>query len=154
MRFVTFETDGQQRPGLMIDGQSILDLPRAFVIAASRGIVGADIGGAKRLIDVISGGETVLAACRAVLDHAADAEFAPARMAVSDISLTAPIPRPAKNVCCVGSNYRAHIAEGARARNKEYMTPEHPVFFTKPPPAVIGPGGTIELDASVSEKMA
>jgi len=47
--------------------------------------------------------------------------------------LLAPIPRPRKNVFCVGRNYVEH----ARERGAE--APEHPVFFTKPPTSVVGP---------------
>lgn len=43
--------------------------------------------------------------------------------AVSDVVLHAPIPRPPQNVIAVGANYRAHIAEGARARNAAGVPP-------------------------------
>ncbi|HEU5394251.1 MAG TPA: fumarylacetoacetate hydrolase family protein, partial [Candidatus Methylomirabilis sp.] len=51
-----------------------------------------------------------------------------------------PIPRPVKNIFCVGRNYVAHAAE----RGAE--PPGHPVFFTKPPTAVIGPEAQIVAD--------
>ncbi|BAS26979.1 fumarylacetoacetate hydrolase family protein [Limnochorda pilosa] len=51
--------------------------------------------------------------------------------------LVAPIPRPAKNLVCLGRNYRAHAVE----RGEE--VPEVPVFFTKAPTCVIGPGEPI-----------
>ena len=57
--------------------------------------------------------------------------------------LLAPIPRPRKNVICLGVNYREHIAEGARARAVELKIPEAPVFFTKPPTSVIGHMGKV-----------
>ena len=47
--------------------------------------------------------------------------------------LLAPIPRPRKNIFCMGRNYAEHAREGGVA------PPEVPVFFTKPPTAVIGP---------------
>ena len=51
--------------------------------------------------------------------------------------LLAPIPRPRKNVFCVGRNYVEHAKErGAQA-------PEHPVFFTKPPTSVVGPDAQV-----------
>jgi 2-keto-4-pentenoate hydratase/2-oxohepta-3-ene-1,7-dioic acid hydratase in catechol pathway len=51
--------------------------------------------------------------------------------------LLAPIPRPRKNVFCMGRNYAEHAAERGAA------PPERPVFFTKPPTAVVGPGAPI-----------
>jgi len=52
--------------------------------------------------------------------------------------LLAPIPRPAKNLVCLGRNYRAHAEE----RGEE--VPQAPIFFTKAPTCVIGPGEAIE----------
>ncbi|MEM9247550.1 MAG: fumarylacetoacetate hydrolase family protein, partial [Pseudomonadota bacterium] len=65
----------------------------------------------------------------------------------------APIPVPAKNVFCVGRNYMEHIAEGERAQNTKVGVTEVPVFFTKPPTAVTGPGAAVPLFPSVSSKV-
>lgn len=58
-------------------------------------------------------------------------------------TIEAPIPRPARNVFCVGKNYHEHALEfassGFDATAKE-VVPEAPVIFTKPSSAVIGPG--------------
>jgi 2-keto-4-pentenoate hydratase/2-oxohepta-3-ene-1,7-dioic acid hydratase in catechol pathway len=59
--------------------------------------------------------------------------------------------RLGKNVFCVGRNYAEHIAEGERAQNIKIGVTEVPVFFTKPPTAVIGPGADPDLpDVSTS----
>src|SRR5213083_873373 len=53
--------------------------------------------------------------------------------------LEAPIPRPARNVFCLGRNCKEHAAErGAEA-------PTNPVYFTKAPECVLAPGGKIVL---------
>jgi len=57
--------------------------------------------------------------------------------ALGGTRLLAPIPRPRKNVFCMGRNYAEHAAERGAA------PPERPVFFSKPPTAVIGPGAPI-----------
>lgn len=67
------------------------------------------------------------------------------------LSLLAPIPRPRRNVFCVGRNYREHIIEGNVARGID--TAEMPKFiqlFTKAPTAVIGPGASIPLHAGLT----
>ncbi len=51
--------------------------------------------------------------------------------------LLAPIPRPRKNIFCMGRNYAEHAAERGAA------PPERPVFFTKAPTTVIGPDSSI-----------
>src|SRR5215207_6412993 len=48
---------------------------------------------------------------------------------LSAVRLHAPIPRPLKNVFCVGRNYAAHVKEGAAAFKTEAKLPEVPVFF-------------------------
>lgn len=49
----------------------------------------------------------------------------------------APIPRPAKDVFCLGQNYAAHAAETGNP------PPPAPIYFTKPPTTIIGPDETI-----------
>jgi 2-keto-4-pentenoate hydratase/2-oxohepta-3-ene-1,7-dioic acid hydratase in catechol pathway len=62
------------------------------------------------------------------------------------VRLVAPIPRPARNIFCVGKNYHEHAKEFAQsgfdATAKE-VVPEHPVVFTKQPTSVCGPGDKI-----------
>ena len=70
-----------------------------------------------------------------------------------EIQLHAPIPRPTKNVFCVGRNYLSHIEEGARTRGKEVKVSSVPVFFTKPPTSVIGPHDDIPWDRSVTQQV-
>ena len=60
---------------------------------------------------------------------------------------------PRKNVFCVGRNYAEHIAEGERAQNKKIGVTEHPVYFTKPCTAVIGPLASIPVFQSLSESI-
>jgi len=65
---------------------------------------------------------------------------------LSEVDLLAPLPRPPRNVFCVGKNYHEHAKEfassGFDATAKE-VVPEAPVVFSKPPSAVIGPGAPI-----------
>jgi 2-keto-4-pentenoate hydratase/2-oxohepta-3-ene-1,7-dioic acid hydratase in catechol pathway len=68
------------------------------------------------------------------------------RIAAASVKLLAPIPRPAKNILCVGKNYHDHAREfqasGVDATGKE-VVPEVPIIFTKWPNSVIGPGAPI-----------
>jgi len=65
-----------------------------------------------------------------------------AHVPLSQVQLAAPIPRPARNIFCVGKNYRDHVQElqrpGSTIASKDAM-PEVPIFFTKAPSTVIGP---------------
>lgn len=57
----------------------------------------------------------------------------------SGLKLLAPIPRPLKNIFCVGKNYAAHAIEMGSAAD----IPEHPMIFSKAPTTVIGPNETV-----------
>ncbi len=72
---------------------------------------------------------------------------------LDEIRWHAPIPRPSKNVFCVGRNFLTHIEEGARARGVAVKLPDAPVFFTKAPTAVIGPFDDIPWDRSVTQQV-
>ena len=75
-------------------------------------------------------------------------------VALSSVKVLAPIPRPRKNVFCVGWNYVEHFEEGAKMRvGPVQELPAHPTFFTKAPTAVNGPYDRIPLHPGVTEKV-
>ncbi len=71
--------------------------------------------------------------------------------------LDAPLPRPRRNIFCIGKNYRAHAHEftasglDSSARNADEAIPDHPIVFSKVPESVIGPGEPIVLPGALSE---
>ena len=69
------------------------------------------------------------------------------RIAFDSVKLLAPIPRPLRNVLCVGKNYFDHAHEfhnsGVDASAGKNAIPELPIPFTKWPNSVIGPGEPI-----------
>jgi 2-keto-4-pentenoate hydratase/2-oxohepta-3-ene-1,7-dioic acid hydratase in catechol pathway len=154
MRLITFDTGetgdtGQgSRPGVGLDAGAILDLDAA--LARTPALGQAPFGS---LHELIGGGAAALEAVERLLDMAARGELDAAKVPVAEARVLAPIPRPAKNVFCVGRNYAEHIAEGARAQRIAADLPEFPVFFSKPPTAVIGPGDAIPVQLEVSTKM-
>jgi 2-keto-4-pentenoate hydratase/2-oxohepta-3-ene-1,7-dioic acid hydratase in catechol pathway len=70
-----------------------------------------------------------------------------------DVGCHAPIPRPRKNIFCLGQNYLSHAKEAARARDRELKIPEVPVFFTKAPTTVTGPYDPVPWDPSVTDQV-
>ena len=75
-------------------------------------------------------------------------------VALDRVQLLAPIPRPARNILCVGKNYHQHAVEfqasGFDASASENI-PEFPVIFTKAPSSVIGPEMAIPAYLDYSE---
>jgi 2-keto-4-pentenoate hydratase/2-oxohepta-3-ene-1,7-dioic acid hydratase in catechol pathway len=148
MRLITFDAGQGGRPGVGLDAASILDLDAALARAPAIGQ--APFGS---LHELIGRGGAALEAIEQLLAMAADGELDAAKVPLAQARVLAPIPRPAKNVFCVGRNYVEHIAEGARAQRIALDLPEFPVFFSKPPTTVIGPGDAIPVQPQVSTKI-
>ena len=128
MKLITYENGSDPQVGVLQNG-------------AVRDIVAADSAVPRSLLDVIRAGDDLLAHIRGV---AVDAPSIP----LTDVTLLAPIPRPARNVIAVGRNYRDHAKEfsdsGFDASEKEVIPP-HPIIFTKAVSSVIGPEAPIRL---------
>ncbi|MCS6932851.1 MAG: fumarylacetoacetate hydrolase family protein [Acetobacteraceae bacterium] len=113
-----------------------------------RDVAAADPALPRDMLGVVAGGAALLARL------AAAADAAPA-LPLAAVRLLPPIPRPPRNLFCVGKNYREHAKEfaasGFDATAKE-VVPEAPVVFSKPPSSVIGPGEAIPsfLDPTAS----
>jgi 2-keto-4-pentenoate hydratase/2-oxohepta-3-ene-1,7-dioic acid hydratase in catechol pathway len=124
MRLVTFEDRQGRRIGVL-DGKEIAD------VTAKAPDLPKDIAayfGADR---------------RGDLERAA--RGAP-RIPVDKVRLKAPVPRPAKNVFCVGKNYHEHAREFHDSGFDASATtaiPDLPIIFTKAATTVIGPGEPI-----------
>lgn len=99
----------------------------------------------------INGGNANLTALAELLKASEAARFEDALISAEHARLAAPIPRPLKNVFCVGRNYAEHIAEGERAQNKKIGVTDNPVYFTKPPTAVVGHNEPVLMFKNLSE---
>jgi 2-keto-4-pentenoate hydratase/2-oxohepta-3-ene-1,7-dioic acid hydratase in catechol pathway len=72
---------------------------------------------------------------------------------LQEVRCHAPIPRPRKNILCLGLNYASHAQESSRARERPFKIPEVPVFFTKAPTTVNGPFDDVIWDSSATEQV-
>lgn len=83
----------------------------------------------------------------------AAAQVAPhERISLSRVKLLAPIPRPSKNVMCLGWNYAEHIEESASGASS-VKAPEYPVVFTKSVSSVTGPFSDIPYEPEVCSEL-
>ncbi len=133
---------------------ALLSDGRVLDIALAAKVVSGATGAVLREGSLQSIIETGTAATQTIGDLISDADSGKHEQhchALAKVTLLAPLPVPRKNVFCVGRNYAEHIAEGERAQNKKIGVTEHPVFFTKPSTAVIGPDAPIPIFPSVSK---
>lgn len=74
---------------------------------------------------------------------------------VADVDLDAPLPRPRRNLWCVGRNYHAHAKELSASvfKDNSARTDEWPIVFTKVPECVIGPHDDVLVPSAVSTQI-
>ncbi len=134
MYFATFQTDGRPQLGL-------LSADRQFVIpvqAAAQQLCSAQLP--NTMLDFIAMGDSALQIAGQLLAGADNCS----RFRLEDVTLLAPIPRPSKNIFCIGKNYVEHALEFEKTADASVAVPKVPVIFSKPPTCVVGPGAIVK----------
>lgn len=74
---------------------------------------------------------------------------------IDEVVFQAPVPRPRRNIFCVGKNYFEHAnefaASGFDSSAAKGAVPEAPIVFSKVPETVIPAGAPIRIDPSVDD---
>lgn len=137
MKLGTIETPRGPRAGLVVADGTVA-LADALVAGAPTDVLG-----------VIGAGESLWSRLRDAAARSRGAERADA------VRLQAPIPRPRRNLFCVGWNYSEHFAEGKgmRGAGEPEQIPEWPAFFDKNPATVVGPGAPVFHPAPWSNEL-
>jgi 2-keto-4-pentenoate hydratase/2-oxohepta-3-ene-1,7-dioic acid hydratase in catechol pathway len=96
----------------------------------------------------------------ALIEHLASGGAMPApggpRLPLSAVKLDAPIPRPRRNIFCVGKNYHEHAKEFAGSgfdavgAKGDDAIPAEPIIFSKVTESVIAAGEAVRVPRSVS----
>ncbi|MDW7675684.1 MAG: fumarylacetoacetate hydrolase family protein [Bacillota bacterium] len=132
MRFVTFTIKNEARVGVIDQaGREVIDLK------AAQEAKGGQLSLPNTMIEWIAEGDIFINRINELLAWVEKQESKnwTYSLANQEIKLCAPIPRPLKNIFCVGKNYIDHALE---IGTKEEI-PEYPMIFTKVPTTVIGP---------------
>ena len=135
MRFATFTHLGQRQVGqVSADSQSVTPLA---------------LSEAERVLGVL-----------ALVDRQVAGVYAPspvgAPIPLAEVRLEAPVPRPRRNIWCVGRNYHAHAKELRETvfKNSNADPQAWPIVFTKVPECVIADGDEVRLPgAAVSTQI-
>jgi 2-keto-4-pentenoate hydratase/2-oxohepta-3-ene-1,7-dioic acid hydratase in catechol pathway len=137
MRFANVQVSGASHLGLPDGDHVYLFAPLARLAARGRGPrARAASPVPDDLLSFIEHGSlaqarAALALGRALLKSGKTREMV---LPASKVRFLAPIARPRKNIVCLGRNYAEHAKESGG------QVPTVPIFFTKPPTCVIGPG--------------
>lgn len=127
--------------------------PRAAVLASDQTLVPINqlvSGAPSTMLEVIEGGSSLWNRIRAAADTAGRGE------SLAHTTLIAPIPRPRRNLMCVGWNYSEHFAEGQGMRGPNDSPadiPEYPALFSKQPNTVVGPDAPVWHSAPISDQL-
>ncbi len=141
LRFATASWDRQATLVGILDETVVHLAAAARALRRARGGTKAAQGVPADMLGLIRGGSSSLKAVQAVLQAAGrfirDGSWKvtaqdPVVRPLGRARLLSPIPRPARNVFCVGRNYVEH------AKERGVEVPTVPVYFTKPPTAVVG----------------
>lgn len=147
MKLLSFHAGDEVHVGVMLDGQVLdltvwlstkLALPRLDMV----GLITLGDSGLSLIRQALSAPQSDLTASGALVDF-------------DEGRLVAPIPRPRKNVFCLGRNYAEHAAESTRAWGEDAPPPppQYPAIFTKAPTSVIGPFDDIPYDAKLTTEL-
>ena len=143
MRLVTYQLLNTTllKTGIQISKDEVLDIVAEATARGSKLWVNT-------MLEIINGGEAVMTLLR---DIEANPKTTP--IMLNKALLKAPIPRPLKNVFCVGWNYLEHFEEGGAKLEDKRELPAWPVFFSKAPTAMNGPYDVIPYDANISTQL-
>lgn len=104
----------------------------------------------KTLVECVALGDKFIQNVKQIVDKLKDADRVESYVfAISDVTILAPIPRPAKNIFCVGKNYREHAIE----MGTEEDIPKHVMLFSKAPTTVIGHEQEIDPHSHITTEL-
>jgi 2-keto-4-pentenoate hydratase/2-oxohepta-3-ene-1,7-dioic acid hydratase in catechol pathway len=135
VKYVSFLADAGPGVGVVL-GEHVFPVPHGYAVSSD----GAPMG----LLELIQRGTPTSVPCST------------APLPLAGVRLLAPLPRPPRNVICVGQNYHQHSLEfDASGYNSTPSNgvPDRPVVFTKAPSSVIGPGDVIPLHDNLTEEL-
>ncbi|SHG67272.1 fumarylacetoacetate hydrolase family protein [Pollutimonas bauzanensis] len=131
MKFATLQHRGRAQP-CVVDAESKLFWPISEMVAGFHGDMNQlvhDYQKIKDQLDISAPGRDLRGA-----------------------TILAPIPRPRRNIFCVGRNYHAHAKELAASvfKDNDKNAQSWPIVFTKVPECVIGPSDRVALPGEIS----
>ena len=137
MRLVTCMVEGKRHLGV-VTGDDIFIPARASDARSEF----------RDMLSLIDGGAAALTRLAA-----ASANPTTNRVPIALVELLAPLPRPRKNIVCLGWNYFDHAKESAAVGGRTAEIPEHPVVFTKSITSVNGPYSDISAQPEVTQQL-
>lgn len=145
MKFGTFKNESGIFIGIVNeDGTHVLSLASASEKMNGESAIPA------AMIDAIALGEQFYQEAQKIVQWVKEQQLEEELyLPLEKVTLMAPIPKPSKNIFCVGKNYADHAIE----MGSKDDIPEHVMVFTKAPTSVIGHGEAILEHKELTEQL-
>lgn len=145
MKFSTFKNETGIFIGIVNEGEN-----RILPLVEAAGRIGGAVSLPESMLEAIALGDSFYEEARKVVDWVNENNLEEELYTlIESVTLLAPIPKPAKNIFCVGKNYAEHAIE----MGSKDDIPEHVMVFTKAPTSVIGHKATILDHKEVTEQL-
>jgi len=144
MYFATYEKEGKVTIGVLTPDKNLI-IP--LVAAEKQCLKTATLP--DTMLELLDQGQSAIDTVGKLLAQASACPQIP----LAEIRLLAPIPRPRKNIFCIGKNYVEHAMEFDKTQDVNVAVPKYPVIFTKPPTTVIGPNALINSHSQVTHEL-
>src|SRR6056297_2323498 len=69
------------------------------------------------------------------------------------VNILSPIPKPRRNIICLGLNYLDHAKESEKYKDNDFKLPEAPAYFAKMVSESIGHNFDLKLDQDLTSKL-
>lgn len=143
MKFATVILDGHEFIGAVTPGgKEIVDLKETESYLFQDSII------PDAMLEAIQLGTTFVSRTEDLMKKVQEGAKA-ATYPIGAVAFKAPIPRPAKNIFCIGKNYADHAIELGSAAD----IPKHPIVFSKVPTTVVGHRDGVLSHKQVTEKL-
>ncbi|SCY03094.1 fumarylacetoacetate hydrolase family protein [Alkaliphilus peptidifermentans] len=129
MRFVTFIQNNKEKVGVHVDNDLILDLSLIDGIKSSANMLEFISGFNQEILEIIN--------------WFLEEENTSSYIKAEDIKVISPIPKPLRNIICLGLNYHDHVLESQQFKGNNFTIPDAPVYFSKMAAYSIGSGEEI-----------
>ncbi len=144
MKLFTYQyNSGEQKLGVL-QNENVIDIEK----------LGEKTGNdfPKSMLELIDRGSDEVKKIETEINNAGNI-LADCSVAMKDVTILAPIPKPRKNIIGIGLNYTEHVAESARTLDTSKELPQQPVIFSKPPTAVTATNTNIILNPKLTQQL-
>lgn len=145
MHFVTFESKGKTGIGILSNDQNFV-----IPLQAAEQLYFGSTTLPDTMLELLDQGDAAIETVKKII---AKLDDACPKFALAEVNILAPIPRPRKNIFCIGKNYVEHALEFEKTKDVNIAVPKVPVIFSKPPTCVVGTGAIVKNHSHITSQL-